>query len=131
VDLSAFGIKNTAVTIHGYALLAGQGITVEEFIRTKEEDICEALSSYLGNRPLNPGRKDLIILDLEPKYEISPGEWKGFSPRHLGEYDSPVQEQLIQAYIRRLSVARKVLRKKWPTVQLALTVWFCGWGGRD
>ena len=123
VDLSAFGIQNTAVTIHGSALLAGKGITEDEFIKTvKEEVIAGALNSYLAKRALTPRRNDLVVLDLEPSYPDpnDPEKSINFSPSQLGEYNPLMRDQLIQAYIRRLSVARKVLRRKWPSVKLAL-----------
>lgn len=120
VDLSAFGISNTAVTIHGRALLAGKGITIKEFILTENKDICDALYSYLESNPLNPKRNDLIILDLEPRYKDPSGKWITFPPSQLGKFDPDTRDQLILAYIRRLSVARNVLRKKWPSVRLAL-----------
>jgi hypothetical protein len=123
VDLSAFGIKNTAVTIHGSALLAGTNITEDEFISVQNEEvIIDALNRYLTRNALNPGRHDLLILDMEPRYRDpnDPEKWIHFSPSNLGEYDPVMRDQLILAYIRRLSVARKVLRQKWPTVRLAL-----------
>ena len=67
----------------GSALLAGAGIMEKEFIYVKrDEDIEEALTSYLQNRQIHPGRKDLVILDIEPRYPDpqSPNVWKTFTP---------------------------------------------------
>jgi hypothetical protein len=123
LDLSAFGISNTAVTIHGFALHAGHGIDEDEFIRKKVPEITEALNSYLDNRPqLNPAPNHLIILDMEPSYPDpkNPTDQVNFAPKDLGEYDERQQVKLVRAYIRRIRVARKVLRKRFPKVKLGL-----------
>jgi len=140
LDLTTLGIKNTAVTIHGSALLAGKGVTEKDFIGVKDEaTISAALSSYLDKNPVTPNRNDLIILDMEPRYPDPnhPNEWIHFSPKDLANYkDLPplpdtsnpkplpieknMQDQLIKGYILRTRVARQVLLKKWPTVKLGL-----------
>jgi hypothetical protein len=128
VDLSEFGIRNTAVTMHGSALLAGAGINERAFIGSEREAIAERLRSYLENTELHPGRNHLIILDMEPNYPNpnpdpnDPRERIGFPPAGLGRYedDPTLQAALIQAYITRINVAREVLREKWPTIKLGL-----------
>ncbi len=125
LDLSAFGITNTAVTINGFALHAGKGITEDDFIKKTESDIAQKLVTYLDNRPsINPGLNHLVILDMEPSYpdpEDPTGEKQiHFSPKDLGRYNERQQVKLIRAYIRRIRVARKVLRKRWPKLKLKL-----------
>ena len=111
LDLSEFGITNTAVTIHGYALRAGKDITEGEFIKTKEKEISDQWNEYIQAHELKPGRNHILILDMEPR---------GFSPARLGEYSGLLQEELIKAYIRRIIVARQFVQEKWPTVKLGL-----------
>lgn len=111
LDLSDFGITNTAVTIHGYALRAGKDITEGEFIKTKEKEISDQWNDYIQEHELKPGRNHLLILDMEPR---------GFSPARLGQYDDVSQKKLIKAYIRRIIVARQFVQEKWPTVKLGL-----------
>src|SRR4029453_8095141 len=119
VDLTEFGIRNTAVTMHGSALLAGDGINEREFIGSTREAISERLCSYLENTGLRPGRNHLIILDMEPNYPNpnpkEPRERIAFPPGGLGHYedDPTLQAALIQAYVTRINVAREVLREKW------------------
>lgn len=123
LDLSAFGITKTAVTIHGFALHAGHDIDVDEFIKKKVPEITEALNSYLNNRPLlNPAPNHLVILDMEPSYPDpeNPTDQINFAPKDLWRYDERQQVKLIRAYIRRIRVARKVLRKRFPKVKLGL-----------
>jgi hypothetical protein len=122
LDLSAFGITKTAVTIHGFALHAGHGIDENEFSNKKVPEITDALNTYLDNRPmLNPGPNHLIILDMEPSYPDPTGEDQiNFAPKDLWHYDERQQIKLIRAYIRRIRVARKVLRKRFPKVKLGL-----------
>ena len=128
VDLSEFRIRNTAVTMHGSALLAGAGITEREFIGSEPDAISERLCSYLDHTGLHPGRNHLIILDMEPNYPNpnpgpnDPRERISFPPAGLGRYegDPTLQAALIQAYITRINVAREVLREKWPTIRLGL-----------
>jgi hypothetical protein len=125
LDLSTFGITNTAVTIHGFALHAGKGITEDDFINKKEGDIAQQLVTYLDNRPsINPGLNHLVILDMEPSYP-DPADPTGkkqinFSPKNLGRYDACQQIELIRAYRRRIKVARGVLRDRGLKVKLGL-----------
>jgi hypothetical protein len=122
-DLSAFGMTNTAVTIHGFALHAGDGINEDDFINKHDEDeLSQKLETYLDNRPINPGPNHLIILDMEPSYP-DPKDPTGekqiqFSPKDLGRYNGALQADLIEAYKRRIKVARQVIRDKWPTLKL-------------
>lgn len=128
LDLSAFGITNTSVTIHGAAFYAGKGIDEIRFICMDRKRIAKRLKEYLKDRNLRPGLDDLIILDMEPNYKDASGESINFSPGSLGRYECPspepygktMQDELIKAYIRRISVAREVFGKQWPTAKLGL-----------
>src|SRR4029453_1006165 len=68
VDLTGFGIRNTAVTMHGSALLAGDGINERELIGSEREAMSERLRAYLEKTGLRPGRNHLLVLDMEPNY---------------------------------------------------------------
>jgi hypothetical protein len=59
---------------------------------------------------------------MEPSYPDpkDPTDQVNFAPKDLGEYDERQQVKLIRAYIRRIRVARKVLRKRFPKVKLGL-----------
>jgi hypothetical protein len=118
VDLSAFGVENTAVTLPGRALHAGDGINEAQFVGMSEGDIAGRLNSYLNRNNLTPGRGHLIILDMEPSYPDpnNPGEQISFSPSKLGNYkdDPKLQRKIINAYSLRIDVSRQVLRDKWP-----------------
>jgi hypothetical protein len=124
IDLRAFRVTNTAVTIHGSALLAGNDITEADFIKAEEKSISRAFRSYLERNALLPGRHHLIILDMEPSYPdpSDPDRSISFSPGNIGRYEDnqSLQAELIQAYVTRIIVAREILREKWPTVRLAL-----------
>jgi hypothetical protein len=125
LDLSALCITNSAVTIHGSALHAGQGITEDEFINEHTEaELSRQLNSYLDRNIPNPGIKHLFILDMEPGYP-DPNDPTGekhiqFSPSDLGEYEGDLRDQLIKAYGRRIKVARNVLKKRWPRAGLEI-----------
>ncbi len=109
--LEELGISNRVVTISGRATSSGTEIGMDEFIGADAESIRTTLSRFLDRRGL-PRPGDLVILDMEPH---------GFSPSHLGEYEGKQQRDLIDAYRRRIRVARQVLRqRKVRGVELAL-----------
>lgn len=133
LDLSPFGITNTAVTIPGRALLAGDGITEEQFIAAALEDGGDAikarLKKFLESSNLQFGLKHLVIFDMEPSYPdpADANQNTNFSPAQLGRYEdvqrsdgSSMQDALIKAYSQRIIVAREVLLDKWPTVKIGL-----------
>ena len=111
VDLSAYRIENSALTIHGFALQAGAGINEDQFINTPEDEITASLNTYLDRRGLKPGRNDLLVLDMEPRYPdpTNPGKQISFSPGNLGRYNPERQAELVEGYVRRIIAARDVL----------------------
>jgi hypothetical protein len=112
-ELAQFGISNRAVTISGRATRSENEISKTDFIGAKNEEIRSKLTDFLEEHEL-PRDNDLVILDMEPK-EIA--------PRHLGEFenDKKLQRALIAAYLRRIHVARQVLRQtKRPGLKLGL-----------
>jgi hypothetical protein len=123
LDLSAFCITNSAVSIHGSALHAGKGITEDEFInKHTEAELAGQFNSYLDRNLPNPGFNHLFILDMEPgyvKHDDSNEEINvQFSPSDLGNYEGELRDQLIKAYVRRIKVARNVLKRRWPRAGL-------------
>ena len=131
LDLSAFGITNAAVTIHGHALHAGNGIPEAEFIDLAKEGgkfIKARLHDYLRKSNLNFGSNHLVILDMEPGYVDDKGNSVNFPPAGLGRYEGLIreetgrlmQDELIEAYSQRITAAREVLLKDWPTVKIGL-----------
>lgn len=104
--LTALGelkITNHAVTVSGRAIRSEKEISIWEFIHADAETIRSRLEKYLEKHPLPRSEDDLVILDMEPK---------GFSPRDLGKYRGSEQRELIDAYRRRIQIARQVLRKR-------------------
>jgi hypothetical protein len=102
-ELAEFGISNRAVTISGRATMSEKGISRADFIDAKAREIRTKLEGFLDKHYL-PRDNDLVILDMEPK---------DFAPRRLGEFedDKKLQRALIAAYVRRIRVAREVLRQ--------------------
>jgi hypothetical protein len=109
-ELVQFGISNRAVTISGRATMSEKEISRTDFIGAKAVEIRTKLRDFLAEHRL-PRDNDLVILDMEPD---------GFSPGSLGKYEGKQQRDLIDAYRRRIRVARQVLRQKAGGVELAL-----------
>jgi hypothetical protein len=111
--LDPLGVSNAAVTISGRALRSEKDISIERFLAADVESIRTRFVRFLeANRVARPG--DLLILDLEPQ---------GFAPRALGMFVEREKElrQLVEAYRRRIRVARQELRRrKLPGLRLGL-----------
>ena len=134
LDLRPFRIRNTAFTLPGHALLAGHGTTEEDFIEAAMNEgnkIKARLNNYIENNTLEFGQNHLVILDMEPSYEVRENGQEtttiSFSPAQLGSYEnkkrpdgSSMLDALIKAYSIRISVAWEVLLDKWPSVQIGL-----------
>jgi hypothetical protein len=110
-DLAALGVSNRAVTVSGRATRSEKEISEEEFLGADNDAIRTALTRFLTEHEL-PRADDLVILDMEPR---------GFAPRALGDFEGPRQRELIDAYRRRIRVARQVLRRsEVPRLRLGL-----------
>ena len=109
--LTRIGLSNRAVTLSGRATKSEKTISEGDFVGAKDAAICETLTTFLAEYEL-PRADDLVILDMEPQ---------GFAPRALGEFEGPRQGALIDAYRRRIGVARQVLQDTGlPGVQLGM-----------
>ena len=114
-DLRAFGIENTVVTTHGFALNAAKDTPESAFVDTSADAVAEIrnrFTRYLERRAL-PRPSDLIILDMEPE---------GFSPRDIGSLaDRERRDAVIGGYRQRIRTARAVLLdRNMPDVKLGM-----------
>ena len=116
-DLNAFGIRNTAITLHGSALFAGRGITIKDFVQKEPGEIRERLSRHLDERGIKPLKHHLVVLDMEPAEPgDEPGTWRPFHPASLGLFDETTRTRIIEGYRQRVECAREVL----PNVKIGL-----------
>jgi len=111
-QLADRGISDQAVTISGYATVSEKDITSGEFIDASVDEIRTRLKKYLEKHA--PRANDLVILDMEPD---------GIAPRQLGQFvkDTKLPQPLIEAYRRRIRIARQELRRtRTPGLKLGL-----------
>ena len=103
-SLASLGVSNEAVTVSGRALRSEAEISRAEFLAVGVESIRSRFVEFLDEHRL-PRPDSLLVLDLEPR---------GFAPRQLGDFeaDDKLQRKLIDAYRRRIRVARQELRQR-------------------
>jgi hypothetical protein len=109
VDLSAFRIRNTAVTMHGSTLLQGpapMNVSLSDANGKPFRSSCIHIWEGLG---LSPGRHHSSS-HMEPHHTDPSDSEKQISfrqqPRSLRN-DPPLQAELTRAYIRRIIVGRE------------------------
>jgi hypothetical protein len=114
-SLEEAGVKNDCWMLHGYAVVAPNDITVEEFFAATEEDIRAKLLAYLSDKvELDPETTDYVILDIE--HPVHPRTFGGYlNPSH-DLYDPAQFARIIDAFTLRISVARELF----PNAQLGL-----------